>query len=300
MSVEEGFTVELRPQRRWGTLVAGDLFLGGTGAGLVFLAVLLRALEIIGETAFAISGWLGLGLVGLGALLLLLDLGVRSRFWRSFSRLGSSWVSRGSYSVSLFALFAFFALLPALPGLSGLPWGEGTTAGVALRVLTLALAVAVMAYTGLLLSSWPSIPFWNTPLLPIIFVFYSFLGAVGMVLIVVAVAEGDGASLRLPSVALLLGSGFALLLYLLVMASGTLAAQEAVRRLLRGPQAAAFVLGVGLLGLLAPLILLLIDYWAQVGNASTSVLVLAGLFILAGGFLLRHSILKVGVYGLPL
>ncbi|HLE02302.1 MAG TPA: DmsC/YnfH family molybdoenzyme membrane anchor subunit [Dehalococcoidia bacterium] len=299
MGLEGEFIVELRPQRVWGAVVAGDIFLGGTGAGLLFLAVVLKATEMISSTAFAATGWLGLGLVGLGALLLLLDLGSPGRSWRALSRPGSSWVSRGVYSVSLFGLFGFLALLPSLPGLGDLPWGEGMAPGVALRALALALAVAVMAYTGLLLSSWPSIPFWNTPLLVVVFILYSFLGAMGLFLMVGAVEGGDE-GLSLAAIALILGNGFALLTYLLVMGSSTAAAREAVRRLLRGPEAPAFILGVGLLGLLVPLVLLLIDYWAKVGAVGSPLLFLAGLFILAGGFLLRHTILKAGFYGLPL
>lgn len=287
------FVVALRPQRAWSTLVAWDLFLTGTGAGLFLVAYALTGGNMDGRL-FTLSRWLGLGLVCSGALVLLADLGVPSRFLRVLSRPGSSWVSRGAWTMLLFSLFAFLSLLPTLPGLGSLPWSGSTSVGTFLAAVTLLLAFALVTYTGLLLSSWNAIPFWNTPLLPVLFIISCLLGATGAVLALAVVLGVPTASISQVAIILLLAVSFSLLLYLLVMRDGTAAARESVRLLLSGPETGTFLRGVVVIGLLAPLVLLVASL--AVSAAAAALSIVAGILILVGTFELRNAVLKVGVF----
>src|SRR3989338_6951354 len=127
------FSIGLRRQEEWSWLVAIDLFFGGLGGGL-FLFYGFLNLPIF-------MGFLSLGLVILGGLVLLVELGHPARAWRAIRRPSTSWISRGGLSVSLFFVFGF------------------------------------------MLSSSPSIPFWNSPLLPVLFFSHSVMGAGGIVLL---------------------------------------------------------------------------------------------------------------------
>lgn len=297
---QEMFLFEMRPQRVWGAEVAADLFLSGTGAALFFLAAVLQGVGFVSEGAGMLGEWVGLGAVVLGASFLLAHLGVPTRFLGAFRRPHSSWISRGTLSITLFCIFALLVALATTPGLEALPWGQGTAAGTVLLVLALLAATAVMAYTGLVLASWPAIAFWNTPLLPLMFMAWSFLGAAGALLGLAALNGGAGLPLRLLSLSLVLGVGLTLLLYVQGMSSGTVAAREGVRRLLDGEGRMWFGAGVVALGLVVPAVLLGLDVGGAVGGAAAAIQVATAILLLVGGYCLRQSILKAGVYGYPI
>ncbi|HJN87102.1 MAG: dimethyl sulfoxide reductase anchor subunit [Dehalococcoidia bacterium] len=299
----ELFVRDLRPQRAWGASVALDLFLEGAGAGLFFLAVMLHRYGFIADTPADVGAWAGLVAAGAGTLFLFAHLGVRRRFLNVFRRPRTSWMSRGAYIVTVFGIFGFVALLPSIPGLEGLPWEEGTAAGTILRSLALVFAMLLMAYTGLVLSSWPSIPFWNTPLLPLLFIANSLLAGGAVLLMLGAIVEADEITSRLKvlTLALSVGNGFGLLFYLMVMASATAPARESVRRLLRGEQRWAFLLGLVGIGILLPVLFLALETGGLLGSGTAEIviLVLGGLAVLTGGVVLRDVFLRVGVYGYP-
>jgi formate-dependent nitrite reductase membrane component NrfD len=296
---EEMFVLELRPQQVWGAEIAAEMFLSGTGAAVFFLAVVLKSADLLSARAAWIGEWIGLGAVALAAFFLLAHLGVPTRFLEAFRRPHTSWLSRGAWSITFFGAFAFLVALAALPGLDALPWGEGTVAGTVLSVIALVFAVAVMAYTGLLLASWPSIPFWNTPLLPLLFMASSLLGAAGALLGLLILVDGNAEALRVLTLSLALGVGLGLLFYLQGMGGATAPARTGAQLLLRGEGRWPFLLGVGAIGLAIPALLLGLDLLDALGVADTALRGLSGIFVLVGGFYLRHTILKAGVYGYP-
>ena len=294
------FVLELKPQRVWGAEIAAEMFLSGTGSALFFLAVVLKGVGLLPARAALLGEWLGLGAVVLAAFFLLAHLGVPARFIQAFRRPHTSWLSRGAWSTTLFCAFAFLVVLPTLPGLETLPWGEGTLGGTVLSVVALVFAVAVMAYSGLLLASWPAIPFWNTPLLPPLFMASSLLGAAGALLGVLILEEGDALALRLLTLSLALVVGLGLLFYLQGMGGATAPARAGAQLLLRGEGRWPFLLGAVAFGLVVPAVLLGVDFIDAPGAANAVLRGLSGILLLVGGFYLRRAILKAGVYGYPL
>jgi protein NrfD len=308
---ETSFVIDLQTQKHWDWHVATYLYGFGASAGLVFLAVLLRGTGVVDQPTSLLGIWIALG-AGLAALVFLFGhLGPRSR-WRVvyvLQRPRTSWTARGATIVTILVFLEAVVLLPTLPGLSGLPWSEGTTGGSFLRGGILVFAVAFMAYSGLVLSSWNSIAFWNTPALPILFVSNSFLcGMAALLVIVLAVDAGAGlaaralySSLYPYLLALLLANAFMLLVYLWGMSTATLPARESVRRLLRGQHRLSFWIGTVGLGLAFPLGGIAVAIGTQLGAdvAGRMLLLAVCLAIHVGGLMLRDNVLRVGIYGYP-
>ena len=253
--------------------------------------------------------WIGLGLALLSLMVLFDHLGpvARWKFYYAFRRPRTSWIARGAIIVTMLVILRIVVLLLEISGLEGLPWEEGSVAGNVLRGAVMVLALAFMAYSGLVLSSWNAIAFWNTPLLPALYIGYSFLGGVAAVPILTWAVEGRAAMETLGSdlwpylLGLLLGNGALLLLYVWGMATATVPARESVRRLLHGGVGWSFWIGAVGIGLLFPtaIVALAVGEVMERGAAAATLFTAAGVAVLLGGFLLRDNILRVGVYGPP-
>jgi len=304
---DSNFIFDFQEQRHWDWKVAFYLYGAGTGAGLVFLALVLRSLGVVDERVVLWGMWIGLILVLLSLVTLFDHLGPGSRwaFFYVFRKVRTSTMSRGSVIDTVLVFLLFLVLLPSVPGLNDLPWGEGTLSGVILRASVLIFAAAFMTYSGLVLSLSNSIAFWNTPLLPILYIGYSFLGGMAALPILVLVLGGEaglqvvGPVLWPSLLILLLANGFVLLLYVWGMSTATLPARESVRRLVRGKYRWSFWLGVVGIGLVVPTAIVALMLEGGLASSSNLALAAACVAVQVGGFLLRDTILRVGVYGFP-
>lgn len=301
------FTVELRSQRHWDWKVAFYLYGAGTSAGLIFLEVVLRGLELIDQNTALVGMWIGLGLAlaSLAFLFIHLGPGARWGFLYVFTKPRTSWIARGAIIVTVLVALRVLILIQTLPGLEKLPWGEGTLGGAVFRGAVLLFAAAFMAYSGLVLSSWNSIAFWNTPLLPALYVGYSFLAGMAALPLIVVLFGGAAplAPIFWPSLlVLLLGNGFLLWLYVSGMSTGTLPARESVRRLVSGEQRKSFWVGTVVIGLALPTLIAVSAMAGGLGSGpgAVTVLIATCTCVQLGGFLLRDNVLRVGVYGYPL
>jgi formate-dependent nitrite reductase membrane component NrfD len=278
----QSFTVELRGQEEWSWLVAIDLFLGGLGGGLFLLFKIFKLPLIMGIVSLA--------LVVLGALVLFAELGRPARAWRVIARPLTSWISRGVIAVSLFIAAGALSVAPQLNAFAFLPWGQGTMAGTILGSVAAIAAFFVALYPGFVLSASPSIPSWNSPLLPVLFLFSSLLGATGIALLLSSpLGISDGALQPIFYLAaLLIAVNLGLVVtHLMTLNRSVEAARESARRLNQGALGWTFKLGVILVGMLLPLSIIA---WLPSGA------IVAGALILIGGLLFRYCILKAGVY----
>ncbi len=303
------FTMELRSQRHWDWKVAFYLYGAGTSAGLIFLELVLRQQGVIDEPTALAGTWLGLVLAIVSLAFLFSHLGPKAR-WRClyvFRQPRTSWIARGAAIVTILVLLRILILLPSVPGFTGLPWGEETSAGTLLRVSALLFAAAFMAYSGLVLSSWNSIAFWNTPLLPVLYIGHSFLAGLAILPLVIFSVDGSSKLAAMGSILwpafliLLVINGLLLLIYLWGMATATVAARESVRRLVRGQHRWSFWLGVVGVGLVLPFVIvgIVMGEGLAVNPPTAAWLVMVCGAIQIGGFLLRDNFLRVGVYGYP-
>jgi formate-dependent nitrite reductase membrane component NrfD len=271
-----------------------------------------------------IAAFVGVPLVLVGSLLLVVDLGEQLRAWHLFTRFRpGSPMSMGSWILLLYALLglAMIALWWATsfePGEVRLTVISGLAsvirpAAAAVRVLVwieLALAVLLVAYTGVLLSATNQ-PLWGgVLLLPALFVASAV--STGMALLVLILRTGLGSLIdilfggkgeSLPSEtlhtvgisSLILGLvELAVLIgYLLWLAFfSTAAGAAAVAVLLTGSMSTVFWGGVVLVGLLIPLIL---EFASLKGKEAVVGSMLASASLaLVGGLFLRAAVLLGG------
>lgn len=275
-----------RVQRVWGWKIAAYLFVAGAGAGAHAVGAAAALDPRLGSRAaglFAMN--VGAALVVLSILFLVWDLERPAGFLRVLRRTRRSWLSRGAWILLVFGALAGTNVLLGAPAV--------------LTAVSLAAAVAVATYTGVLIGTIMARPIWNTPILPVLFLASALSTGIALVgvcerLVPAGAALGRdlstlGASLRTGHLLLLAGELLLLYFYLSIVASRT---PDGVALLLRGPLAGPFWCGVVLVGLVLPLGLEALV--APVGHAPLAG-TLAALAVLAGGFCLRWVILAAGV-----
>lgn len=167
----------------WHWEVAVYLFLGGLVAGLMIFAATFRLRRLEGfSRAILISDIAALPLLGGGLLFLWLDLANRWNAWRFFTTFQvSSAMSWGSW-ILFFAMIVLVLrlLLQAADWEESLPdrtgWNVLASFGhklerarAAIDVITILLGIGLGIYTGVLLSTIPARPLWNSALLAPLF-----------------------------------------------------------------------------------------------------------------------------------
>lgn len=286
--IGSNYMVEFLRQTEWvekrGFFLVLAFFLGGLGGGL-YLVSLYFDFYVGLVTGFLIV------VVGKG-ISHLIYLGRPWRFWRGFLRPQSSWISRGLIAVAMFAIFGALQLAPSVPQLSWLPWSSHNAV---IQTLAIISAVALITYTGFALGAVNAIPFWNTALMPVLFIACSSLGGSGLAM---ALLLGTGhttevASLEKIVIGLLITVALLIGIYLWVSNYGTPASKTSVREMTRGKASPYFIGGVVVLGLAIPLGIAICALFYKI-PATVLLLGVAGEFI--GGFCVRYSIMKAGVY----
>jgi formate-dependent nitrite reductase membrane component NrfD len=277
------FLIDVKPQKEWGWLVITYLFFGGAGAGL-FLASLY-----IGHPW---AEGLGLLLLLIGTLFLLLDLGRPERFWRAFFRAKTSWISRGCYFITALTVLGGLDLLLQYAGAdSAAAWPIKAGAAVA--------AVAVMIYTGFVLSPSPAIPFWNSTFFPVIFFAYSLLAGIDFLILaspllpppVIDVARLEKVQFGLVLLCLLM-----VMSHLSVMSGSAIAARKSIQLLTRGKWGALFLGGVIGIGVVLPLLLAWPALWQPSFQTMFSITAVLALLRLFGDYLFRFLVIRAGLY----
>ena len=158
-------------------------------------------------------------------------------------------------------------------------------------------ALIISIYDGFVMSSSPSLPFWNTALLPMFGFNEAFLGGVTLTILLIHFGIGGNLSvnlniLELVEVGLLLLNLLLLIVYLMTMFTSNLTSKVSALLLLRGKYAPYFLGGGIFTGVILTLLLIFYFYFTH------QVLALAGVALasLLGDFVVRFTFLKVGVY----
>lgn len=175
-----------------GSFVVLYLFLGGCGAGVLLVAAawsLLfrrtrtrsraqsRAFDGLAGTLAAIA----FVMLAVSAFCLLLDLGRPQRFFLLFTRPTPSLLTFGSFV--LLASLAVSAALAAVHLMAPRP-APGPLRTV-LEAAAVALAFALMVYTGLYMALMEAVPLWNNAALPVLLALSSASSGVAVVLLAV-------------------------------------------------------------------------------------------------------------------
>jgi formate-dependent nitrite reductase membrane component NrfD len=222
----------------------------------------------------------------------MLFLGRPLRFWRAAWRPDRSWIARGIWAMGIFAISGLACLAPRLMGPA---WQ--LPAGVEMLAEWLAglSALFIMFYDGLLMSASPAIPFWRTPMLPLLVLMYATLGGTTLSLTlrgIMGVSDQFVPVLLQGERLLLLINLLFLGVYLLRMSRWAPASRETVRLLLSGTYAWAFVGIVVTVGLIATLLLSL----AAEGTAGAWLLIVIAACELTGDYTLLLLLLKSALF----
>ena len=302
----------------WGWLVAIYLFLGGMGAGSFLVAA---TIELTGERykhKYCPTTLVGAGVSGplilIGTVLLIFDLGAGLREpWRilfMFTHF-TSVMTWGIWILTLFLpicfLYALIEIMHVHPGLlawlrKGLRFLPETLPYRRIKRVVcsigIVLAVGTAIYTGVLLSVVQAIPFWNTPILPILFLVSAVSTGMGLTIDLSATLAVPTVQRRfkyLPVIHIVFIGLEAALLGLLLWTSLSQGgeAAESARWVLTGPGALLFWVMIGGFGLLYPL---MVHSYALARHSHGYISgILSGAGIVIAGVFVRYLIIAAAV-----
>jgi formate-dependent nitrite reductase membrane component NrfD len=271
------------------------------GTGLFLVSLFFGLKEQFAFTAFwaGIFGWVMIAIFKLP--LHLAYLGKPWRFWRSFPPFSNawrtSWFARGIVFTMVF--LAFGAVQIVFEGLIG--YHVTATTGIwaanhVFMVLAGVFCVMTSVYCGFAMSYCKSVPFWNTGLLPIVFLLMGVADGLALSMAVGLVSGQDviGTAESATRIMLIINS---LLIgaYLVNANYQSETAELSVKELIRGHLAWVFWLGIAGLGITVPFAISVASYFTGQESA-TGLLVFAIICHTIGAFSLKYGVLKVGIY----
>jgi len=278
-------------QSEWRWLIAAYLFLAGVGGGAYMAGVIA---DLAGGMEWMLVSKIGVFLsvpcVLIGTLFLLADLGKPSHAWRVWMKPGTSWIARGTIIISIFMVLAAIHTAFWIWPFAG-PLAVNESARHFIGVLGSIFAFLTVIYTGLLLGYSQPVALWRTAMLPVLFLVSAV--STGLMAVII-IAQSMGAALAQLDVlenidAAILGFEIFVLAVFLYNAYRTLETRPSAQRILIGPVASAFWLGVVLCGLALPLIL-------ELMGLHGAILTIGALLGLFGGLCLRFVILTGGIF----
>jgi formate-dependent nitrite reductase membrane component NrfD len=305
-------------EHHWGWLVAIYLFLGGMGAGAFLVAAFM---ELTGERykhKYCPTAMVGAGVSGplilIGTVLLIFDLGAGlHQPWRIFHmfRHFSSPMTWGIWILTLFLpicfLYGALEIMHVHPGILArlrkwlrflpetLPYRRIKRVICSVGAL---LAVGTALYTGVLLSAVRAVPFWNTLVLPALFLVSAVSTGMGLAFdlsATLAVPEIHRRFRYMPLVHMIFIGLEAVLLALLLVLALTQGgeAAESARLILVGKSSVAFWAVVVGFGLFYPL---LVHAYAFARHSHGYLSgILSGLGIVIAGLFVRYLIIAAAV-----
>jgi formate-dependent nitrite reductase membrane component NrfD len=283
--------MDIEKQTSWGVLVALDMFLGGMGTGAFIMGFILYQLGIM--KSLAITGMLlGPVFVILGLICLLLELGSPLKSYRLFMGLSTSWMSRGGLIQILHIISALAYVLPSF----WIPEWLDSGVGMALVIIALILALAIGAYHGMILNEARAIPLWSSSIMPLLTFLTALCSGLGLLLSISPAYVGLYGSAEVVSSMSILGiAGITLIIGKLIT----------IWSLINSRPSATYVASIRRIW--APIIvdvvclilaLFLLSLGLVIGEETHFMWIslISGVLLLAGGFIIRYSILRAGYY----
>lgn len=277
----------MKTEHSWGWPIAGYLFLGGLGGGSIVVSSVADLFFGKGEI-FALGSLMTAVLIGLGSALLIFELGRPLQFWRVFST-QKAIMTVGAWMLSLLIVtsFLYFTFWPEF-----IPWRQWVLIRQLLAAFNLLLGLGVCTYTGILLGSLKARRFWNTPMLPILFLVSGLSTGVAMQSLLAGVWPYAGSlglveqihpALRALDVGLICLELIIVAVYVLMMrSSADEDAARAANSWLTGSKKVPFLAGLLGVGLILPILA-----YALGGNMG---FVIAPICALIGGIFLRFLV----------
>ncbi len=283
----------------WGWLIIAYLFLAGAGSGAFIAAVACELLAPDWSKALARAGSLAAGpLVAVGTACLVLDL--EAGFWEPWRQiyLVGNLRSMIAWGVIILSCFIPLAFLYAAA------LNEITIIGkiakryvVYIEIVGSLLAVATATYTGVLIAVVNGVPFWNTPLMPVLFLASAMSTGLAVAMIGAAIIDITTvktlSNFALGHVIFLAVEALVLMLFVFMSLTRSTEAALSAGILISGMLSPYFWGLVVILGIVVPFILSIIEYY-EYGEMPKYLVVGADLLVLVGGMSLRALIIFSG------
>ena len=264
-----------------GILLWLAFYTGGLGGGLYLISLFFD--NLIGM----LVGWFIVAVLKGG--LHFMYLGKPARFWRLMMHPQTSWLSRGLWFVLGFAGFGLIQIVTSIffPELTALILGLKIAAGI--------FALCVATYTGFVLNNAKGVPYWNIPILPLLFVACGVLGGFGLT-VGIGIFSGsvNMAAAEMGSRIMLMVNVFLIGLYMWVASRKEVVGKQSVLYQISGSICPLFWTFVVILGMVIPAIIAV--YSLFTGEATAVVLIIGVVCEIAGGAMLRYCVLKSGMY----
>ncbi len=255
-------------------------YAGGLGGGLYLVSLYFNSLWGM------LISWLIIAIIKGGTHLIYL--GKPLRFLRIISRPRTSWLARGFIFVILFVGLGAVQMILT-------HWIPGSVAEIVFKVLAGIMAFAVAIYTGIILKNIKGVPFWNSALLPVLFIFCGILGGFGLS-VIIALNGGDInlAAAETGSRWLLLANALLIGIYLWQASMKETTSKQSVLEQLHGQSAPIFWIGIVILGIVIPMAIALTGL--MIRDMPSIILITGVVCEIIGGLALRYCILKAGAY----
>lgn len=159
-------------------------------------------------------------------------------------------------------------------------------------ILLALVGIAITIYSGFLIAATPGVPFWNTALLPVLWIISASVCAVALVKLMI---HNEVASKTATRFGVALDVAKLLAIFALISLSlygGSIAARQSAYALAYGELAAPFWIGVVGVGVVIPLLLGL----APLKKENKLLGIIAAILALIGALLLRVLILQAGIF----
>jgi len=283
----------------WGWLIITYLFLAGAGSGAFIAAVACDLLAPDWSKALARAGSLVAGpLVVIGTLCLALDL--EAGFWQPWRQVYMvnnlrSMISWGFIILSIFIPIAlvYAAALNEITFVGKLAQKYITI----IEIIGSIFAVATATYTGVLIAVVNGVPFWNTPLMPVLFLASAISTGLAAAMILAAIIDVNTiktlSNFALGHVIFLSVEALVLMLLVFMALTRSTEAAASAGMLISGMLSPYFWGLVVILGLVVPFILSVFEF-LEYGQMPKSLVVGADILVLIGGMSIRALIVFSG------
>ena len=264
-----------------GILLWLAFYTGGLGGGLYLVSLFFNNLWGM------IIGWFIVA--GLKGSFHFIYLGKPIRFWRLVMHPQTSWLSRGLAFVLGFAGLGLIQIILS----TFLP--EQTTLIMVFKILAGIMALCVATYTGFVLNNVKGVPFWDSPILPLLFVACGVLGGFGMtVAIAVFSSSVNMAAAEMGSRIMLIINVFLIAIYLFAASKKETVGKQSVLYQIRGSISPIFWTCVVASGMVIPGVIAIYSLFS--GEATAAILIIGTICEIIGGAMLRYCVLKSGMY----
>jgi len=278
----------------WGWYIVVYFFLGGIAGGAAFLSGLLDLLgDRLDRRMTRIGYLIALVAIVIGGPLLVIDLTRPERFWHMVWKSDTggpmfkyySAISLGIWIILAFVLFVALAAAASLADIGRFPrWFANFGEGVQGKIIALGCILtgsALAGYTGLVLTG-SNRPLWGDSAWITLLFLLSGISAGGAAMILLGWRQGHPSTVRWIEQM----ESYSSILELIVLAVVAATIWSVVRVVWNGVWGAILLFGVGVLGIVTPMVL-----YARPRALGTATIPIAALLVLIGGFLLRTVVI---------